>query len=149
MLNWLKSQATRFKTLPRNRDGSADGEDIINYGPANYSEHILDAHINLKFSLATPSRFLSNRKILEKLGKKLKKEEKIVYFDCIIQGGQIYLKTQWKKTQLVQTTQGLRTHFEKCYTFYSTKLATQILEGSLSIEERESENRQNKMIREQ
>ena len=141
MLNWLKNQVTEFNNLPRNRDGSVGDGEIPDFA--------LDAHYKLKFSMATPQRFLRKRKTLEKLAKKLKKEGRIVYFDYIIRGGQIYLKTQWKKNKFIQTSEGLKTYSEKQFTFYSTKIAQQILDGSLGIDEREEVNRQNIMIREQ
>ena len=85
---------------------------------------------------------------LESLSR-LKKDGRIVYFDYIIRGGQIYLKTQWKKNKFIQTSEDLKTYSEKQFTFYSTNIAQQILEGSLGIDEREEVNRQNIMIREQ
>ena len=87
-----------------------------------------------------------NRKILEKLAKQLKKDGEIVYFDFIVHGDHIYLKTLWKQVGLHQTSSsGLKTVQEKYYTNYTVEMAKQILSGSMSVTEREQKSRHNRL----
>ena len=113
-------------------------------GPVLIPDQTYDFHINLKFCLATPARHHKNRKILEKLARKLKKENKIVYFDFMVHGDNMLLKTLWKKTKFQQTSSGIMTLHEKCYTCYSVDMAEQILSGLISVTEREHASRHNR-----
>ena len=145
IIDELKRRAARWKTLPRTmEDNLAILYDDITAGPVLIPDQMYDIHINLKFCLATPARHHKSRKILEKLARKLKKENKIVYFDFIVHGDNMILKTLWKKTNFQQTSSGIMTLHEKCYTCYSVDMAEQILSGLISVTEREHASRHNR-----
>ena len=147
IINELKATAARFKSLPRTIEDdlaitASDGPQ----GPILIPKCVFDARVNLKFCMATPPRHHKNRKILEKLAKKLKNDRKIVSFDFIVHGDHIFLKTLWKQVGLHQSSSsGLKTVQEKYYTNYTVEMAKQILSGSISVTEREHRNRHNRL----
>ena len=72
IIDELKRRAARWKTLPRTiEDNLAILYDDLTAGPVLIPDQTYDCHINLKFCLATPARHHKNRKILEKLARKL------------------------------------------------------------------------------
>ena len=68
----VKRRDARWKNLPTSIE---DNLAILDYddlnGPVLIPDQTYDCHINLKFCLATPARHHKNRKILEKLARKL------------------------------------------------------------------------------
>ena len=100
---------------------------IPNWGEDHFA---IQAALNLRFSKLTPKKYDTKRRILEKLGKKMKKLKKVSFFDLMVLKNEIFLRTCWRFV-----TQ--RGSIKRVFTYYDHKIAVQILNGELDLEERE------------
>ena len=100
---------------------------ISNWGEDHFA---IQAALNLRFSKLTPKKYDKKRRILEKLGKKMKKMKKVSFFDLMVLKNEIFLRTCWRFV-----TQ--RGSIKRVFTYYDHKIAVQILNGELDLEERE------------
>ena len=101
---------------------------IPNWGEDHFA---IQAALNLRFSKLTPKKYDTKRRILEKLGKKMKKLKKVIFFDLMVLKNEIFLRTCWRFV-----TQ--RGSIKRVFTYYDHKIALQILNGELDLEEREN-----------
>ena len=73
---------------------------------------------------------------MEKLGKYMKKQKKINFFDLVVVRDDIYLRTCWTYFQVNERSQ--TSTKKRVFTYYDDNIAKRILAGEVSIEEREA-----------
>ena len=112
---------------------------IPNWGIENIK---IQAAINLKFTKLTPSKLNKRRRTLEKLGKYMKKQKKINFFDLVVVRDDIYLRTCWTHFQVNERSQ--TSSRKRVFTYYDDNIAKRILAGEISIEEREARLERNR-----
>ena len=100
--------------------------------------HSIVAAQNIRFTRLTAAKYHKPRKTLEELAKKLKKARKINFFDIFVLKNKIYLRTCWKKQEIIRNTTCTRPFINKrVFTYYDEILAQKILKGEIPVEERE------------
>ena len=112
---------------------------IPNWGLENIK---IQAAINLKFTKLTPSKLNKRRRTLEKLGKYMKKQKKINFFDLVVVRDDIYLRTCWTHFQINERSQ--TSSRKRVFTYYDDNIAKRILAGEVSIDEREARLERNR-----
>ena len=76
---------------------------------------------------------------LEDLAKKLKKARKIKFFDIFVLQNKIYLRTCWKRQEIICNSTLEHPHTNKrVFTYYDEILAQKILKGEIPVYEREA-----------
>ena len=111
-------------------------QEIDNWGE---DHHSIVAAKNIRFTRLTAAKYHKPRKTLEALAKQLKQSRKISFFDIFVLKNKIYLRTCWKRQEIIRNST-LEYPFinKRVFTYYDEILANKILKGELQIEEREA-----------
>ena len=94
---------------------------------------------NIRFTRLTAAKYHKQRKTLEALAKQLKRAGKINFFDIFVLKNKIYLRTCWKRQEMIQNSTLERPFINKrVFTYYDEVLAKKILSGEVPVDERDA-----------
>ena len=94
---------------------------------------------NIRFTRLTAAKYHKQRKTLEALAKQLKRSGKINFFDIFVLKNKIYLRTCWKRQEMIQNSTLERPFINKrVFTYYDEVLAKKILSGEVPVDERDA-----------